>query len=458
MLLQHYRTKRLDQLGEPATARTYRKINGEWRRIVQSALYQNIPADVDALAETHPYLLSLIPVIARSPMTVTYNFDDMVERLLQRNQGSRTGEYGRSFETIWDTALQSRRDVSVIYHPNGYLPSNILENPSEHLILSEDSFADQLIESMAGQHAPLLHHLARTTCCFIGLSLRDGTLRHLLRQNARINPGQYHYYINWRGAGDDRNPDAEALTCEANFDVYNLITLFLDDGELASLGRLLTLDAAKFRLMAEDEGLPLRYVHYLTGAIGAGKTTAISYLGSLLTYEEWTEPRHPMLGRSWTDLSPEQQIQVDEWILRQFVKKNIALIEGSEGVKVIDRPPLDPLSFTRPENISEKARSMLAAFSPGKSGRKIVSGQVIMLDGPPDELEARVIGRQKESSATVIADLQHSLAEIYTGAVKVETSGNSVHHVVKSIAKIIHLGDYKPIDLHSRLLKLSEYG
>lgn len=458
MLLQHFRTKRLDQLGVPASARVLRKIHGEWRRIVQSALYESVPRDVRTLAESHPYLSSLIPVIARSPMTVTYNFDDMVERLLQLENGPREGEYGRRFESIWDAALQSRRDVSVIYHPNGYLPSNLLEHPSEHLVFSEDSFADQLIESMAGHHAPLLHHLARTTCCFIGLSLQDGTLRHLLRQSARINPGQYHYYVSWRRAEDVRDPEAEALIRDANFDVYNLITLFLDDRELASLGRLLTSSETEFRRMAEEEGVELQYVYYLTGAIGAGKTSVLSYLGSLLTYEEWTEARHEVLGKPWPDLSSEEREEVDAWILRQFVNKNLALIDGGDGIMVVDRPPLDPLSFTSPGDLTDKACKMIGAFSPGCSQRHVVPGQVIMLEGAPGELEARVIGRQKESDAAVISDLQTKLREIYPGAVVVETSGASVHQVVKSVAQIIHLRRYEPIDLHRRLEELGGRG
>lgn len=455
MLLQHFRTKRLDQLGEPASARTLKKIHGEWRRIVQAALYERVSRDVHDLANAHPYLTSLIPVIASSSMTVTYNFDDMVERLLQLMEPPRENDYGRKFETIWDAALQSRRDVTLIYHPNGYLPSNLLEHPSEHLVFSEDSFADQLIESMAGHHASLLHHLARTTCCFIGLSLKDETLRHLLRQSARINPGQYHYYVSWRPPGGTRDAEAERLIRDANFDVYNLITLFLSDDEIASLGRLLTAAPVEFKRVAEEEGVETRYVYYLTGAIGAGKTTAVAYLGSLLTYEEWTEPRHELLGKPWPELTSSQRDEIDAWILSQFVKKNLALIERGPGVMVVDRPPLDPLSFAASRDRAGKAGTMLNAFSPGHSGRQVAPGQVIMLEAEPAELEARVVGRHKESDASVIADLRNKLKEIYPETVDIETSGHSVHHVVKSVARIIHLCDYAPIDLHARLREIS---
>ncbi|WP_132078387.1 hypothetical protein [Sinorhizobium americanum] len=51
---------------------------------------------------------------------------------------------------------------------------------------------------------------------------------------------------------------------ETNFEVYNLITLFLDDDEIASLGRLVTGGDADIRHATEEEGVELRYVYYLT--------------------------------------------------------------------------------------------------------------------------------------------------------------------------------------------------
>ncbi|TWC77088.1 hypothetical protein FB593_11924 [Rhizobium sp. SJZ105] len=53
-----------------------------------------------------------------------------------------------------------------------------------------------------------------------------------------MNPGNFHYYIQWREAGAARNRESERAISEANFEVYNLITLFLDDPEISALGRL----------------------------------------------------------------------------------------------------------------------------------------------------------------------------------------------------------------------------
>lgn len=455
MLLQHFRTKRLDQLDVSASARNIRKINGEWRRIVQRALYRDAPKSAHEICSKHPYIAKYVDIIAETPMTVNYNFDDTIEKLLSAKD-QQSGSYGRGFETAWDAALQSSRGSSVIYHPNGFLSSNIMDRSSEDLVFSEDSFADRLIESMAGHHASLLHHLGRTTCLFIGLSLQDETLRMLLRQSARINPGQYHYYVSWRDPAQTRDEKAESAVRQAHFDVYNLITLFLDDAEISSLGELLTAKEDVIVRAAEEEGVPLKFVYYLTGAIGAGKTTALSYLRSLITYEEWTESRIELLGKSWRDLDEGQRNEVDDWILRQFVIKNNSLLERREGIIVVDRPPLDPLSFTDKPSLASKARKMIEAFRPGKAKRHIVSGKVILLKGEPNELEGRVIGRHKESSASVIEELQKNLMDIYDSADIIETTGSSIHSVVKSISKKIHLEDYSEIDLDGYLCSISK--
>ncbi|WP_299587695.1 SIR2 family protein [uncultured Tateyamaria sp.] len=454
MLLQHYRSKRLDELGDGATARNLRMVDGEWQQIVKDELYRDTTKDINA----HPYLLSFAPTILKSPITITYNFDDVLERILAKSSVSESEEYGRPFETIWDAALQSRRNSPMVYHPNGYLPSNLLEQPSEALVFSQDSFADQLIESMAGHHASLLHHFGHTTCLLLGLSLSDETLRHFLRQNVRIHPGHCHYFIRWVRPDEQRDEKSEQSMAMANFEVSNLVTLFLTEEEIEALGCLLTVSEEELKDAAEEEGVPLKYVYYITGAIGAGKTTVLNNLRSLLAYEEWTEPRHPGLAKSWKSLSEEERLDIDEWIARQFVKKDSALRRASSGLHVVDRPPLDPLSFTAQSDVRSKALSMLNLFSPGESNRTIQAGQVIVLRGDPAEMEARVVGRHKKSDRAVISELQDRIGEIYVSNKVVETAGRSAHEVVREVAKLIHLEQYSDYDIHKRLESISENG
>lgn len=457
MLFQHYRSKNLENTKEVQSAKLERKIQGQWRRIIHDCLYRNAPRTASEIMDEHPYLRYFIDIIAQSSMTVNYNFDDTIQQLLLFVK-ERSGPFiNRGFETVWNGSLSFRRDTSIIYHPNGFLPRNLLEYPSDNLVFSDDSFADQLIESMAGHHASLLHHFSKTTCLFIGLSLQDATLRHLLRQSALINPGHYHYCIQYVRPGAMRDEAAEKALFDANFEVYNLITLFLSDDEIAALGRLLVVDEDDLRHTAEEIGIELKLCFYLTGAVGAGKTTCLSYFGSFKTYDEWVEPRNDLLAKSWTDLSDSEKIILDDWIVRQFNLKNCRLVDQRVGIFVIDRSPLDPLAFTDEAEIVSKAKSIARGLSPGVSGRSLQGGHVILLTGLADDMEARVVGRHKQSKSDVIDKMQYILNNIFkkSNATIIDTSGLTIHQVLKRVARSILIDEYRPTDMSNLLSSIA---
>jgi len=460
MLFLHYRTKNLEKTNEQLTSKSERRIQGQWRRIIHSALYEGVSSDPTELRDRHPYLKEWIPVILKSGMTVNYNFDDTIQQLIILDKPAHPGTV-RAFETVWNAYLPFRSESAILYHPNGFLPRNLLENPSESLVFSEESFADQLIESMAGHHASLIHHLSKTTCIFIGLSLSDPTLRHLLRQSAVINPGHYHYYVQHMRPGDKRDVEVERSVRDANFEVYNLITLFLNDEEIAALGRLLTLDNGPLLKESEELGAELSYVFYLSGPIGAGKTTTLGYFGSFKTYEEWTEVRRTELAKPWKDLTKVEREFVDDWIARQFEIRNTILIKHEVGIHICDRTPLDPICFNEDSEVPAKARFLAEHLRPGKSGRKAQGGKVILLIGTPDELEARVVGRHKQSPSALIADLQQRLQRIFSRTANVavvDTSGMSIPQVVKQVSRIVLLDEYAPFNLADRLVELEKNG
>jgi hypothetical protein len=311
---------------------------------------------------------------------------------------------------------------------------------------------------MAGHHASLLHHFSKTTCLFVGLSLQDQTLRHLLRQSAVISPGHFHYYVQFVHPNEERDPDAERAVRAANFEVYNLVTLFLGNEEIAALGELLTVGEARLIKKAEEIGVPLKYFYYLSGAIGAGKTTCLGYLGSFKTYEEWMSPRPPDLGKSWNELNNKERNALDEWIVDQFELRNSILINQKMGIHVCDRSPLDPLSFNEQADMKMKANFMSKRLSPGKSKRELQRGEVILLTGVPDDLEGRVISRHKQSSAALISGLQNKLQKIFENPRAIETFNLSIADVVKRAAHIILMEEYSPYDLWSRLRQIERDG
>jgi len=197
-----------------------------WMQIVHTNLYSNAVVS-EAELELHPYLWDLIPLIKQASMTVNYNFDDTIERMLYI-YNNKTGEStdDKGFEVVWQPSTQFRRQRGVIYHPNGFLPHHTSDGFSEQIVFMEQEFADQLIDVGAGHYSCLLNHISKNTILFLGLSLGDTTLKHLLRVSARNNPGHFHYHIHW--CEKDKPPKEEQVAIrQANFSVYNLVTLFL---------------------------------------------------------------------------------------------------------------------------------------------------------------------------------------------------------------------------------------
>ena len=182
------------------------EVRRAWMDVVRRQLYRKARKSTSRYLAEHPYLAQYLPLIKRISMTVTYNFDDCLERLLEEADGKvkqRKAKQqspgkevkGKSYEVLWRPDVYPRRGKGVIYHPNGFLPAGKAEPRSDGLVFCENEFADQLTESIAGRYASLLQFFSRHTCLLVGLSLADSTLKYLLRQSARLNPGHYHYLV-----------------------------------------------------------------------------------------------------------------------------------------------------------------------------------------------------------------------------------------------------------------------
>ena len=344
----------------------------------------------------------------------------------------------------------------IIYHPNGFLPYNLIEGASDNIVFSEDSFADQLIASMSGHYSTLLHHLSKNTCLLIGLSLDDSTLKHLLRQSATINPGHYHYFVAYIKDKNKISKNQLRAIRASNFDLYNLITLFLDENDIKILGDLIQLKEDVFEDECKEAKVERKYVYYLTGAVGCGKTTTLSYFRNLTTFSEWPDQRLDLLAKPFDKLTVKERKKVDDWLGKMFHKKNKGLSHIKEGITVIDRTPLDPLTFTPLSEWKSKADFLNTNISKGGTFR-IVNGQVILLHGNKETIASRVRIRQKTIDYTskhigkMYQNYTKAFKPIENGITKVETSELSIHEVVKRVAKIIHLEDYSPCELHKVL-------
>lgn len=464
LLFHHYRSNRLAK----ATADDHRlnrleaSILAGWHQVVHDVLYKAVPDSTDALLDRDQFLGAFLGIIKRSPITINYNFDDTVQRMLLKTRTAEERKRKLGYATVWNANIQMYPRDAVIYHPNGYLPHILRERPSEHLVFLEDSFADQLIDSMAGHYTALAYHLAQATRLLIGLSLSDGTLKHLLRQNALCHPGHYHYHVAYVADSSTRDVEFERTAYEANFEVYNLITLFLTAEEIAALGELLDMDEKDFTHLAEELDVPTTLRYQLTGSVAVGKTTTISQFRSFHVHDEWLEQRPEQMDRDPSLTAADKLAAIDKWVMEQLNLKNIAMLDSKPGIHIIDRAPLDAFAFTPVDAWKEKAQMIREAISPGSSKRQLVPAHIILLIGDPDVMASRAIIKHRTTEGKLLKQQQELLEVVYgfdrKGVTVVNTRDKSTRQVTKEVARIIHSQEYSEASLHEWLLQAESEG
>ncbi len=466
MLFEHFKQRRYAKASPEAhhTRLLDFRIGADWRDIVRKHLYSEVKAGLGDSLETHPYLKQFLPLIRRSHMTVTYNFDDLIEQsILQSREESEPTS--RGFESVTNPWTQFRRPTAVIYHPSGVVPQNALEVPSDRLVFSEASYAEELMGMFAGDQAGLLNHLSKHTCLLIGLSLEDETLRNVLMQAARSCPGNYHYYVHYLKPGETLDEEKQQASKLANFKVYNLVTLFLGENEIRALGELIDTERCsqdQFCDFASIHNIPSRFRFYVTGPLGVGKSTAINHFRNLFVLDEWLEQRPAILAKDWEQLTDSEKNEADPWIVGQFKRKNDILRNEREGIFMADRGPLDPLSFTPDDEWTSKAGRLLNALCPGQAPWRVEEGRVILLQGEPSELALRmVIAQRKDYTTEKLCKMEARLGKAYgvDGVVRCDTRGLTPTGVARRVAEIVHLEDYNTVcDLHKRLQDIQKEG
>lgn len=461
MIYQHYKRRKLREIEEnpEIDIRAFEfDVAGRWIEVLRRHLYKGVNGKFEEQIKKHPYFRKLIPIIKKSQMTVTYNFDDYIERALALVRNEKEQEDSKGYEIVTTPWTQFRRENAVIYHPNGIVPYEKMEVPSDRIIFSESTFADQLLGQSSGENSGILSHLSKNTCLFIGLSLEDETLRGVLSKSARKNPGSFHYYVMYT---EGMAESEEHAIRHANFQVYNLITLFLDSDGIAALLDLINCKEDDFLDLAAQVRKETRYRFYLTGPLGVGKSTAIHHLRNLMTYDEWLEPKIELLAKPWDSLSEEENNTIDNWVIKQWGLKNTRLRRDNVGIFVIDRGPIDPLAFTPENKRSDKAEKLINAYSPGESDYGAMPGTLLLLTGDDKELTNRLkVSKREGYTAEKLSTMTKDLLEVYDedNVKKFDTTGMSVEQMVKGISEIIHLEDYKPMDMHQRLKDISGKG
>lgn len=463
-LFEHYKNRQnltTEEVGTKEERKKNLQVIKNWIAIMHKHLYSNVSDPNVNVSKSHTYLGQYLKIIRNSSLTVNYNFDDFLETMLLQERSPEEKESTKGYQSVTNLTLSFRKKNRVIYHPNGFLPNKLSEKSSS-LIFGEDEFADQLIGVISGHYSALMQHLCSNTCLFIGVSLEDSTLKHLLRQSSRLNPAHCHYYIQYYEPGKSFTDEQKAAIRSAYFETYNLITLFLNDKEIASLGKIIESGFGPdgwthndIDLLATETGVPSRYIYYIVGAIGVGKSTAISHFRDMITYDEWTEPRDLELGKEPESVSTDKLAELDNWIAKQFRNKNTNLYNELPGIVIVDRCPLDPISFTEYSKWKEKGDLL------GNTMKKdIRAGHIIMLKDDPAVLELRTVPTYKEYSEDRLKRLQNDLIKLYCmdGITIIDTKYMTYDEVMKEVACIIHMQQYKEIDIQGRLVQIKNNG
>jgi hypothetical protein len=410
-LFQHYRKKKIDELSWTVRERIDAAILSGWRDIVGSCLYaayqnKNGKFKADAYREKidqHPYFRALGILARKSQLVVTHNFDDALEVAIDMDP-TVTAKPNRRYHSFWKPEPFLRRDMVNIYHPNGFKPLVPGLRGSENLILTEATFADHLANTNTEESNFFLRHLADKTCLIVGHSLADGTLKNALRQHANQRPGHVNYYVHWTSGGEaSLSEDQRNAIREANFETYNLVTIFANSAEIAEVLEIVAMDESALEGLLAHHSVVSRYVYYIVGAVSAGKSTMLRNLRDLATVEEWPGNMPPVMNRPSIGLPKTQEELIDERLEDAIWNKNAEIRNIKAGLVAVDRAPLDFIAFpSRPsESLGVTARKRGNAVLErlvGGDFRDLCPGQVIVVRAAAEVLVERQLQRGGRTS------------------------------------------------------------
>src|ERR1700730_5991146 len=141
----------------PADRYHSHRVNASWKQKIRECLYKDVGSKTfEDIAKEHIYLRGLTTLVCKAGFTVTFNFDDIVDQAVTAHVEEMLDAVPETAianpEIIYHPKIETRKHAPVIYHINGSLPRDELRRSSEHVILTEDAFADVLL-SPASQNA-----------------------------------------------------------------------------------------------------------------------------------------------------------------------------------------------------------------------------------------------------------------------------------------------------------------
>jgi len=448
------------------------EIHREWKKTILDVLYVGTSDNPEDWLKAEPYLKELVDVIRESNvMTVTYNFDDTIERLI-RDTSPDIGR--RKCTTVWDFTVQgeisNQLERPVIYHPNGFLARD-KKTISPQMVLLDDSFEDQLVDSFTGHYNALNFHYSSKTCLLLGISLEDRTLKHMLRMNARKHCGHVHYLVQHLADDFEYTEDnLKYLEMEknANFETYNLYTLHLTSQEIGDLLGLMRMPPSQFISQVAPKVAKKRRF-FVMGCVSVGKSTTVSQFKSLGIISEWTKDMPEEMTKAPSMLSEEREQIIDEWVAEEVALKNVILDnQDSISLTVIDRTPIDAFAFIQDKgdetnNLWQRKAEL---FKEKLGHQTLVGGKIIFLKADAEEIYNRTLQKVRQYSEDDLDNQQEAFlslikifAEKNSASVEfVDVTNKTAEQVAKEVAKIIYYNEYEEVGFQSILDAIQNKG
>ncbi|MDH2421247.1 SIR2 family protein [Cobetia amphilecti] len=158
---------------------------------ITESLYSNIG---DKANDGSPLLTSIVAMClpkrrgAKVKSIVTYNFDDLLERQLEKSK--------IDYKCIFSEGVINSPDELPVYHVHGFLPKEKDSFDSigrSTLVFSEEGYHYIYTNAYHWTNLVQLNSLRDSSCLMIGLSMTDPNLRRLLDISARSTETIKHY-------------------------------------------------------------------------------------------------------------------------------------------------------------------------------------------------------------------------------------------------------------------------
>lgn len=203
-------------------------------RLLRTLLHNNFNFEVAKALYSNSYRISnTVNQIARCGIDriCTYNFDDILEEAFSTE--------GLEFNSlVTGDASNSNYNGTIIYHVHGLLTANMPreECENQNIIFDETDFNQIYSGPYDWPNLIQISLLTRSSCLFIGMSMRDPNLRRLLDVYRSLNFTHKHYVILKSplvGKLGQSRKDAKAIQTAINFEfsTLNLEPIWIGDYE-----------------------------------------------------------------------------------------------------------------------------------------------------------------------------------------------------------------------------------